>query len=952
MASNSDDFKGNIFVVEDTPDNLLLITTILLDNGYKVSTAKTGLEAISSILSNPPDLVILDIKMPGIDGFEVCSRIKANQSTSGIPVIFLSALTQIADKQKAFTVGGVDYITKPYNISEVLKRVQIHLENSLLRSQLKQQSVELQLKNELLQKEIAERKLASEKLEESLRKLEEGRSAALNLMDDLKTEIEQRKKTEESALESELRFRGFIENVSDIVYSLSLDGVFTYISPNQPGVIGDFASQALGKQFESYIHPEDVPLCREFLRQILQTKDRVSSPDYKVIQPDGSTRWHSSNGSPLRDKEGNIIGFMGIARDVTERKLAEKAISQSEEKFRKAFLTSPDSININRLSDGLYVQINKGFTQIMGYSEEDAIGKTSLELNIWKKTKDRDNLVKGLKSKAYVENLEAEFIAKNGETKYGLMSAAIMELAGEPHILSITRDITERYQVQEKIRKIGRHYQALIEHAPDGIALINADGKFKFVSPSAKRIFGFEITGEFEESPEKLTHPDDLPFVQSELAKIISDPSYIPTIQYRFRENNGNWKWIESTFTNLLSDSSVEAIIINFRDINERKIAEDALVESERLLRESQSISGLGSYVWNITTGVWKSSVVLDDIFGIHNNYVRSLEGWVNIVHPEWRDIMAQYVTEDVLGKGQRFDMEYKIVRHDNGEERWVHGLGELEKNEIKQVFVLIGTIRDITFRKNTEEQIIRLNAELEERVIKRTAQLEATNKELEAFSYSISHDLRAPLRHINGFINLFLETKTTKLTEEELGYLKTVTNSASEMGRLIDALLTFSRLHRADLQKVQINTNQLIKYGLQFFIQDIEMRKIEVKTGDLHDTYGDLQLIRQVWTNLLSNAIKYTGKSEHPQIEIGSSYEGNEAIFYIRDNGAGFDMKYVDKLFGVFQRLHKPRDFEGVGIGLANVKRIVTRHGGRCWAKGEVGKGAVFYFSLPGKAF
>jgi len=250
--------------------------------------------------------------------------------------------------------------------------------------------------------------------------------------------------------------------------------------------------------------------------------------------------------------------------------------------------------------------------------------------------------------------------------------------------------------------------------------------------------------------------------------------------------------------------------------------------------------------------------------------------------------------------------------------------------------------------QRRIQQEINTLNAELEHRVEERTEQLQAANKELEAFSYSVSHDLRAPLRHINGFISLFLDNKKKEITEEELGYLNIVSNSAKEMGDLIDALLSFSRLNRAEIQKTQIDSESMISHLQEMFTEEFKSRKIEIQINELPLIHGDYQLIKQVWMNLLSNAIKYTSKKEVAKIEIGSLENDSEIVFFVKDNGAGFNMKYGDKLFGVFQRLHKPRDFEGIGIGLANVNRIITRHRGRCWAEGELGQGATFYFSLP----
>ena len=292
------------------------------------------------------------------------------------------------------------------------------------------------------------------------------------------------------------------------------------------------------------------------------------------------------------------------------------------------------------------------------------------------------------------------------------------------------------------------------------------------------------------------------------------------------------------------------------------------------------------------------------------------------------------------------FTCEFR-VQIPGKEIQWIYSKSTPEKLPDGSI-TWYGFNADITELKKKEEEVLDLNRTLDLRVKQRTSELEAASKELETFSYSVSHDLKTPLRHIRSFIGLFLENQSKELSEKDLGYLDIISSSASDMEKLIDGILSFSRLNGIELRKTRIRSSEMVQQVIKFFDPEIKNRKITIHVETLPEVKGDENLIRQVWINLVSNAIKYTMKKPEAVIEIGSSSSDNEITFYIKDNGAGFNMKYAKKLFGVFQRLHKSSDFDGVGIGLANVNRIITRHGGHCRAEGEVNTGATFYFSLP----
>ncbi len=283
-------------------------------------------------------------------------------------------------------------------------------------------------------------------------------------------------------------------------------------------------------------------------------------------------------------------------------------------------------------------------------------------------------------------------------------------------------------------------------------------------------------------------------------------------------------------------------------------------------------------------------------------------------------------------------------------EEKPEENEGAFLKEERELMAEITERLGRIIERKRAKEALQKMNLTLEKRVEERTRQLEDMIDELKSFSYSVSHDLRSPLRAVNGFAQILYEAYADKFDEDGRHYLEVVRDEAVRMGQLIDDLLVFSKLSRQDIQAGEISVNELMAEvikNLQFSEDGIEKIRFEMNPN-LPPCIGDLSMLRQVWTNLLSNAVKYSGCKQTPVVEAGfHTDDKNRVVYFVRDNGAGFNMRYYDKLFGVFQRLHSPDDFPGTGIGLAIVRRIVKRHGGRIWAESEVGKGTTFYFHL-----
>lgn len=376
---------------------------------------------------------------------------------------------------------------------------------------------------------------------------------------------------------------------------------------------------------------------------------------------------------------------------------------------------------------------------------------------------------------------------------------------------------------------------------------------------------------------------------------------------------------------------------------NEELVTKNKNLEQLHELFESvQSAAEIG--IWEINLD--DSSVYWSDaVYKIHEIEIGtpiSLEQGINFYHPNYRNIIEQAVNK-AISDGTGWDLELKLITSSN-HEIWVRAIGMPVVAEGKTI-LLRGLFQDITDKILIDKKKQQINELLEKKVKQRTIELESINKELNSFSYSVSHDLRSPLRSISGFSQALKEDYLDQLDDSGKNYLERISNAAIRMGKLIDDLLNLSRISRSDVVKEQIDVTKLCRKIINEILPD---PKYKFKIGANLTVTGDIKLIKIMMENLIGNAIKYSSKVDQPLIEIGELIVENKGeAFFIKDNGAGFDHEYSDKLFGAFQRLHSAEEFEGTGIGLATVKRIVNMHGGTIWAEGSINNGATFYFNL-----
>jgi PAS domain S-box-containing protein len=493
-------------------------------------------------------------------------------------------------------------------------------------------------------------------------------------------------------------------------------------------------------------------------------------------------------------------------------------------------------------------------------------------------------------------------------------------------------------QLEASLKELADLKMALDEHAI--VAMTDPQGRITYVNDKFCEISKYsreELIGQDHRIVNSGFHTAE--FIRGLWATIGRGRVWRGEIKNKAKD--GSFYWVDTTIVPFVDDKGKPLKYVAIRaDITERKRIATAAAQLAAIVESSEDAI-IGKDLRGLVTS-WNRGAEKVFGYGAAEMVGRSI---TQLIPDDRNDeearildkvrrglVVGHFETVRVRKDGERIDVSVTVSPIRDAEGR-VIGASKVA--------------RDITRQKSAEAAVMRLNSSLEQRVAERTAQLEAANRELEAFSYSVSHDLRAPLRAADGFSQAVLEDFGPLLPDEGKRYLRTIRLSTQRMGDLIDDLLAFARLSRQELSSRPIDTDTLVRDTLEELGPSRSGRRVDVEIGALPVCIGDPAMLRQVWLNLLSNAFKYTQRREHAKIEIGCARADDGEAFFVRDNGTGFDMRHAGKLFGVFQRLHRSDEFEGTGVGLAIVQRIVHRHGGRVWAEAAVDRGATFHFTV-----
>jgi PAS domain S-box-containing protein len=755
-------------------------------------------------------------------------------------------------------------------------------------------------------------------------------------------------RAEEQLRASKERLALVVETVPDSIVMVDREGRITFANPAAENTLG-LTQRSIAER--TYNDPgwkitaadggpfpdENLPFVR-----VMSSGKPVYGVEHAIERPDGTRVILSVNAAPLRDAQGNLAGMVAAMSDITGRRRAEEALRASESKFSKAFRASPDVLTISRRADGRIVETNDTWQRLFGYSREEIVGRSSVELGLFADPADRQNAVAQLQEQGFVYDFPVDVKCKSGEVRHVTLSVESIEIGDESCMLTIIHDITERKRAEQLLME----REALL----NDVAAIAKIGGWEMDMATGKATWSkgtYDIVEIDYDKPVPGLHehvayylPEYRDMIETKMKALIETRQPM-NFEAVLKSAKGNMKWCQAIGEAVVKNGKLTKLRGTFQDITERRQADEALRKSEEKYRNLFN---------NAEVAMFRTKPDGSEILDMNDKSLKILgrtrdeiQGRPSVLHwadPRERDEMVRRLN----AQSRVIDFECKMLNKQGAVRECLISL-----RLYREQGILEGSIIDITDRKRAEDEIRTLNAELELRVGERTAQLQAANKELESFSYSVSHDLRAPLRAVSGFAEIIARRHRGSLNEEGRHYFDNIVKAGERMGRLIDDLLTYSRLGRAGVRLEPVPLA-----GVFADISKELKRHVDALRGtisiveDLPNVKGDTTLLRQIFTNLLENAITFHKPEVPPQVEVTCQSEVNQVIVRVRDNGIGIPAEHLEKIFNIFQRLHSEDDYPGTGIGLTTVKKSAELLGGSVWVESVVGEGSAFFVKLP----
>ena len=925
--------KIKVLILEDNISDAKLIVRQLRKSvhEFKWITVKDRAGFLSNLNSFHADLILSDYSLPQFNGLEALEI--ARQTCPEIPFIMVTGSLNEEMAVECMRRGAWDYVLK-----EHLVYLNHAIDNCL---KLKHQNLE--------------------------------RDRALQALRD-----------------NEKRLSNLMANLPGMVYRCQNDESWTmyYLSQGCFALTGYQINDLLQNNEISYnkiIHPEDRPLVNEEVSNSLNNNEKFQL-EYRITTKDGDVKWVWEQGSAILSENNEILYLEGFVTDITQRKLIMDDLQQSQQKLRLMVDKSPMGFSATDLN-GFFIDANNAFCSMLGRTREEILGRHFNEFS----HPDYHQMNLDLNKKIFQGKIDSfvvkkKYIRKDGQNVLvSLRTQMVKDEAGIPLFqIAQSEDITEKTKTELKVKKSEEQFRTFAENLPGFVWIYdiypNGDYQNIFIGPGVEEIIPHELISIINEDPVRIND-----FIPKEDLKKIEELSDFSLkhgtnfdAQYRLKFNPEEFFWVRARFAVQIIENNIQRWQGVLFDISEQKKTQQALLESEERFI---------LFMDHLPASVFIKD--LDHKYIYANNYLKENFLGDNWVDKEPEELFNKSIAEKIL------KMEKQAIK--NGEAIFEQTIKDRKGvlRTLKTHLFIIGKDRsllggfssDITEELNAKEAVIKSKEELEKQVEIRTSELlesskeleesqtaltylledvntsreelldlnrrlEFSNKELEAFAHSVSHDLRAPLRHINGFIELLYEHLADTLDSVAREYFGNIKDSSKNMGLLIEQLLVFSRMGRISLNKIRIDHNEIVEEALKILKNDILDRNITFDIQPLGNVFADPLLLRQVWVNLISNAVKYTRNVDQAIISIGKE---NKIIkketftwYFIQDNGVGFDNKFADKAFQVFQRLHSDSEYQGIGVGLANVSRIIQRHGGRISAEAEVNKGARFFFYLP----